>query len=72
MLLSYPITLKDGRSAVPYVMLSWMPVTVGSELRMVYVGAKELVRNTAEVGKVIDVAEEEEVLAVPEVLKEHQ
>ncbi|KAI5858624.1 hypothetical protein BZA05DRAFT_381936 [Tricharina praecox] len=71
-LLSYPITLKDGRSAVPYVMLSWMPVTVGSELRMMYAGAKELVRNTAEVGKVIDVAEEEEVLAVPEVLKEHQ
>jgi hypothetical protein len=67
-LLSHPITMKDGRSSVPYVMLNWMPVTVGNELRMVYAGAKELVRNTAEVGKVLDVAEEEDILAVKEAL----
>ncbi|KAA8894625.1 hypothetical protein FN846DRAFT_400919 [Sphaerosporella brunnea] len=67
-LLSYPLTLGDGRLSVPYVMLNWMPATVGSELRMLYAGAKELVRNTAEVGKVLDVAEEEDVLAVQEVL----
>jgi hypothetical protein len=67
-LLSYPITLKDGRGSVPYVMLNWMPVTVGSELRMMYAGAKELVRNTAEVGKILDVAEEEDILDVKETL----
>lgn len=35
---------------------------------MLYAGAKELMRNTAEVGKVIEVADEEEVLGVEEVL----
>ena len=69
-LLSYPLTLKDGRATTPYVMLNWMPVTVGAELRMLYAGAKELVRNTAEVGKVLDLTEEDEVVGVANVLRE--
>jgi hypothetical protein len=69
-LLSYPTTLKDGRMATPYVMLNWMPVTVGAELKMLYAGAKELARNTAEVGKILEVAEEEDIIGVGEVLKE--
>lgn len=68
MLLSYPLTLKSGRQATPYVLLFYMPPTTNSELRMLYAGAKELMRNTAEVGKVIEVADEDEVLAVQEVL----
>ena len=68
-LLSYPLTLEDGRASVPYVMLNWMPITVGTELKMLYAGAKELARNTAEVGKVIDVADEDELAEVPELLK---
>lgn len=35
---------------------------------MLYAGAKELMRNTAEVGKVIEVGDEDEVLGVKEVL----
>lgn len=45
-----------------------MPPTTNNELRMLYAGAKELMRNTAEVGKVIEVADEDEVLGVEEVL----
>lgn len=69
-LLSYPVTLNSGRKANPYVMLNYMPVTVGAELRMLYAGAKELMRNTAAVGKVIDVADEESLSEIDEVLRE--
>lgn len=51
-------------------MLNYMPVTVGAELRMLYAGAKELMRNTAAVGKVIDVADEESLSEIDEVLRE--
>lgn len=70
-LLSYPLTLvsetlegsgvnadvmqPSGRLSVPYVLLYYLPVTCNAELRMVYAGAKELMRNTAEVGKVIEI-----------------
>ena len=37
---------------------------------MLYAGAKELMRNTAEVGKVLEVADEEDILQVEEILKE--
>lgn len=47
--------------SVPYVMLYYLPVTCNAELRMLYAGAKELMRNTAEVGKVIEMAEVEEL-----------
>ncbi|RPB17080.1 actin depolymerizing protein, partial [Morchella conica CCBAS932] len=68
-LLSYPLDLKSGRKAAPYVLLYYMPPTANSELRMLYAGAKELMRNTAEVGKVLEVAGEEDVIGVEEVLK---
>lgn len=67
-LLSYPLDLKSGRKAAPYVLLFYMPPTTNHELRMLYAGAKELMRNTAEVGKVIEVANEDEVLEVENVL----
>ena len=35
---------------------------------MLYAGAKELMRNTAEVGKVIEVSDEDEIMGVEEVL----
>jgi hypothetical protein len=46
-------------------MLYWMPETCNNEQRMIYAGAKELMRNTAEVGQVIDIADEEELAEVP-------
>ncbi|KAK8214980.1 hypothetical protein BKA81DRAFT_277991, partial [Phyllosticta paracitricarpa] len=48
-LLSYPLTLPSGRLSVPYVMLNYLPETCNAELKMLYAGAKELLRNTAEV-----------------------
>ncbi|KAG0644311.1 hypothetical protein HOY80DRAFT_1075437 [Tuber brumale] len=69
-LLSYPVTLNSGRQATPYVLLYFLPVTANIELRMLYAGAKELMRNTAEVGKVLEVADEEGILQVEEILKE--
>ena len=69
-LLSYPVTLNSGRKANPYVMLNYMPATVAAELRMLYAGAKELMRNTAAVGKVIDVADEDAILEIDAMLRE--
>ncbi|CAZ80419.1 unnamed protein product [Tuber melanosporum] len=69
-LLSYPVTLNSGRRATPYVLLYYLPLTANNELRMLYAGAKELMRNKAEVGKVLEVADEEEILQVEEILKE--
>lgn len=54
---------------MPYVMLYYLPVTCNSELKMVYAGAKELVRNTAEVQRIIEVADAEEVMEIEEKLK---
>ncbi|KAK4992495.1 hypothetical protein LTR50_001036 [Elasticomyces elasticus] len=68
-LLSYPLTLPSGRLAVPYVMLYYMPVTCNSELRMLYAGAKELMRNTAEVGRIVEIESVEELEDIEERLK---
>ncbi|KAJ9132528.1 GMF family protein [Pleurostoma richardsiae] len=64
-LLSYPLTLPSGRLSVPYVLIYYLPITCNSELRMLYAGAKELMRNTAEVGKVIDIDSVDDLEEVP-------
>ncbi|KAF2728991.1 glia maturation factor beta [Polyplosphaeria fusca] len=60
-LLSYPITLDSGRLSVPYVMLYYLPVTCNNEVKMLYAGAKELMRNTAEVGRIIEIDSAEDL-----------
>ncbi|RYO94749.1 hypothetical protein DL766_000012 [Monosporascus sp. MC13-8B] len=67
-LLSYPLTLSDGRLSVPYVLLYYLPTTCNAEARMMYAGAKELMRNTVEVGKVIDLESAEELEDIPKKL----
>jgi len=67
-LLSYPLTLSSGRISVPYVLLYYLPVTCNAELRMLYAGAKELMRNTAEVGKVIEIDSADDLEELPEKL----
>jgi len=67
-LLSYPLTLPSGRMSVPYVMLFYLPVTCNAELRMLYAGAKELMRNTAEVGKVLEIDSAEDLEELPQKL----
>lgn len=60
------IRQASGRLSVPYVLLYYLPVTCNAELRMLYAGAKELMRNTAEVGRVIEIVEAEELEEVEE------
>lgn len=59
----------SGRLSVPYVLLYYLPVTCNAELRMLYAGAKELMRNTAEVGRVIEMVESEELESIEEKLR---
>ncbi|RFN51945.1 gmf family protein [Fusarium flagelliforme] len=68
-LLSYPLTMGDGRLSVPYVLIFYLPVTCNAEIRMLYAGAKELMRNTAEVGRIIDIETAEELEEIPDKLK---
>ncbi|CRG84351.1 hypothetical protein PISL3812_01648 [Talaromyces islandicus] len=63
-LLSYPHTLPSGRLAVPYVLLYYLPENCNPPSRMMYAGAVELLRNTAEVQRVIEVENEGDVLDI--------
>ncbi|KAK1988452.1 GMF family protein [Colletotrichum cereale] len=67
-LLSYPLTLPSGRLSVPYVLIYYLPITCNNEIRMLYAGAKELMRNTSEVGRVIDIQDAEELEEIPQKL----
>ncbi|KAI5201622.1 glia maturation factor beta [Aureobasidium subglaciale] len=68
-LLSYPLTMASGRLSVPYVMVYYLPVTCNSELKMVYAGAKELMRNQAEVTRIIEIDSAEELEEIEEQLR---
>lgn len=67
-LLSYPLTLSSGRISVPYVLLYYLPVTCNSELKMLYAGAKELMRNTAEVSRVLEIDSTDDLEDLPQKL----
>ncbi|KAF1919539.1 hypothetical protein BDU57DRAFT_512681 [Ampelomyces quisqualis] len=69
-LLSYPLTLESGRLSVPYVMLYYLPITCNAEVKMLYAGAKELMRNTAEVNRIIEIDSAEDVGSIEEKLQE--
>lgn len=68
-LLSYPLTLPDGRLSVPYVLLYYLPTTCNAATRMLYAGAKELMRNTSEVGRIIDIDSPEDLEDIPKKLE---
>lgn len=61
--------MASGRLSVPYVLIAYMPTTTSSEQRMLYAGAKELMRKEAETSRVIDVEEAEDVEDIEKVLK---
>lgn len=50
-------------------MIYYLPVTCNNEVRMLYAGAKELMRNTAEVGKIIEIDSAEDLEDIEEKLK---
>ncbi|OAL21660.1 hypothetical protein AYO20_11332 [Fonsecaea nubica] len=60
-LLSYPLTLASGRQSVPYVLLYYLPVNCNPNMRMSYAGAVELMRSTAEVNRVLEIADAEDL-----------
>jgi hypothetical protein len=49
-------------------MLYYLPITCNNELRMLYAGAKELMRNTSEVGKVVDIESADDLEDIPKKL----
>lgn len=54
--------------SVPYVLVYYLPITCNAESRMLYAGAKELMRNTSEAGRVIDIESTEDLEEIPEKL----
>lgn len=68
-LLSYPLTMASGRLSVPYVMINYLPSTSNAENRMLYAGAKELMKNTAEAGRIIEIDNAEDLEGIEGVLK---
>lgn len=49
---------------MPYVLIYYLPENCNPSARMSYAGAVELMRNTAEVNKVIEVEGEAEVIDI--------
>ncbi|KIW86291.1 hypothetical protein Z517_01686 [Fonsecaea pedrosoi CBS 271.37] len=68
-LLSYPLTLASGRQSVPYVLLYYLPVNCNPNMRMSYAGAVELMRSTAEVNRVLEIADAEDLQDIEARLK---
>jgi hypothetical protein len=60
----YISSQPSGRLAVPYVLLYYLPENCNPPSRMMYAGAVELMRNTAEVQRVIEVESEDDVLDI--------
>jgi hypothetical protein len=50
-------------------MIYYLPVTCNAEVKMLYAGAKELMRNTAETGKIIEIDSTEDLEDIEEKLK---
>jgi hypothetical protein len=50
-------------------MLYYLPITCNAEVKMLYAGAKELMRNTAEVNRIIEIDSAEDVGEIEEKLK---
>lgn len=46
-------------------MLYYLPITCNAGMRMLYAGAKELMRNTSEVGRIIDLETAEDLEEIP-------
>ena len=50
--------------AVPYVLLYYLPENCNPNLRMLYAGAVELMRSTAEVNRVFEVETEDDIISI--------
>jgi hypothetical protein len=52
--LSYPLTLPDGRKKSPLVLIYWLPQTSQQSQRMLYAAAVQLFRDKAGVSKYVN------------------
>ncbi|KAK9373477.1 uncharacterized protein V1513DRAFT_486027 [Lipomyces chichibuensis] len=68
--LSYPLITKDGRQKTPYVLVYFLPVTATQQAKMLYAGAVEIVRAQADVNKLIEITDEEEILEIEDLINE--
>lgn len=59
---------SSGRLAVPYVLLYYLPENCNPSQRMMYAGAVELMRSTAEVNRVVEVQSEEDIHSIQTLL----
>lgn len=50
-------------------MIYYLPTTCNSEMKMLYASAKELVRNTAEVNRIIEISDAEDIEGIPDKLQ---
>lgn len=50
-------------------MINYLPPTCASEARMLYAGAKELLRNQAEVGRIIEIDSTDDLENIEDRLK---
>ncbi|EEB08309.1 cofilin/tropomyosin family protein [Schizosaccharomyces japonicus yFS275] len=60
-LVSYPMKTKDGRLSTPMFLLYWRPGAVSGEMSMLYASAKVWFQNQAQVQKVIEFNEQDEI-----------
>ncbi|KAK9466461.1 hypothetical protein V1512DRAFT_239542 [Lipomyces arxii] len=67
---SYPMITSDGRQKTPFVMVYYLPVTATQQAKMMYASAVEIVRAKADVNRLIEIAEEEELLEIEAILNE--
>ena len=54
---------------MPYVLIYYLPVNCNPNMRMSYAGAVELMRSTAEVNRVLEIQESEDLEGIEEKLK---
>lgn len=70
---SKPVMLTEpkpsGRMSVPYVLLYYLPVNCNPNMRMSYAGAVELMRSTAEVNRVLEIQDAEDLQDIEDKLK---
>jgi len=50
-------------------MINYLPPTCSQEMRMLYAGAKELMRNQAEAGRIVEMEAAEDLEGIEEKLK---
>lgn len=55
--------------SVPYVMIYYLPVNANPNLKMSYAGAVELMRSTAEVNRVIEITDAEDLQEIEKKLQ---